>query len=206
MEKEELSSLQLDALREVGNIGAGHAATALSGLLNRPVDMAVPEARLVPIFDLAELYGAAESLICAVLIRAEGDFSCNLVFMMEEDKSQELADLLVGSFCCDDEEMLYQLRDSALSEVGNIVLGAFVNSLSGFTGFSLPVSVPAIAHDMLGALLDVVVAIYGISGDMALMVQTSLSVKGIDGELSGQILMVPDPGKLPILLGKLGVL
>jgi chemotaxis protein CheC len=102
----------------VGNIGAGHAATALSGLLNRPVDMAVPEARLVPIFDLAELYGAAESLICAVLIRAEGDFSCNLVFMMEEDKSQELADLLVGSFCCDDEEMLYQLRDSALSEVG----------------------------------------------------------------------------------------
>ncbi|MBL3593311.1 MAG: chemotaxis protein CheC [Synergistaceae bacterium] len=206
MEKEELSSLQLDALREVGNIGAGHAATALSGLLNRPVDMAVPEARLVPIFDLAELYGAAESLICAVLIRAEGDFSCNLVFMMEEDKSQELADLLVGSFCCDDEEMLYQLRDSALSEVGNIVLGAFVNSLSAFTGFSLPVSVPAIAHDMLGALLDVVVAIYGISGDMALMVQTSLSVKGLDGELSGQILMVPDPGKLPILLGKLGVL
>jgi chemotaxis protein CheC len=59
---------------------------------------------------------------------------------------------------------------------------------------------------MLGALLDVVVAIYGISGDMALMVQTSLSVKGLDGELSGQILMVPDPGKLPILLGKLGVL
>ncbi len=206
MEREDLNSIQLDALREVGNIGAGHAATALSGLLNRPVGMAVPQARLVPIYDLPQLYGAAESLICAVLVRAEGDFSCNLVFMMEEEKALELADLLVGAFCCDDEEMLHQLRDSALSEVGNIVLGAFVNSLSAFTGFPLPVSVPAIAHDMLGALLDVIVAIYGISGDVALVVQTALAVKGIDGELGGHILMVPDPGKLPILLGKLGVL
>ena len=206
MEKESLSSLQLDALREVGNIGAGNAATALSGLLDRPVEMAVPQAKLVPIYELPQLYGAAESLICAVLVRAEGDFSCNLVFMMDEEKSQELADILVSSFHCDDEEMLCELRDSALSEVGNIVLGAFVNALSAFTGFSLPVSVPAVAHDMLGALLDVVVAIYGISGDMALVVQTSLLVKGIERELGGHILMVPDPGKLPILLGKLGVL
>ena len=206
MEWGEFSNLQLDAIREVGNIGTGNAATALSQLLGRTVDMGVPEADLIPIYEVAAKYGSPESLVCAVLIRAEGDFPCNLIFVIYEEAARGLADILISmDMSALDPEVQLQMRDSALAEVGNIILGAFLNAISMLTGYVLPASVPSVAHDMLGAVMDIVASIFGVIGDTALLVKTSLQVKDVDCEVNGNVIMVPDPGSLETLLQKLGV-
>lgn len=204
---ESFSSIQMDAIREVGNIGAGNAATALSKLLGRAVDMDVPVAELISVYEVAGHYGSPEALACGVLIRAEGEFSCNLIFLMEEEESAALADLLISmDLSSVDDEVRIQIRDSALAEVGNIILGAFLNALSMMTGWALPVSVPAVAHDMLGSIMDVVAATFGILGDTALLVKTTLRITDVEGESKGTVIMVPDPGSLELLLQRLGVL
>ncbi len=202
----EITSLQLDAIREVGNIGTGNAATALSQMTGRTVDIGVPEARIVPIYEIAEQYGSSEDLVCAVLIRTEGDLPCNFIFLIREEDSRGLADLLIPmDISSMDEEMQAQMRESALSEVGNVVLGAFLNAISMLTGYVLPASVPSVAHDMLGAIMDVVASMFGILGDAALLVKTSLRVKDMEHEVGGSVIMVPDPGALESLLQRLGV-
>lgn len=206
MEWGDFSNLQLDAVREVGNIGTGNAATALSQLLGRAVDMGVPEADLIPIYELAGRYGSPETPVCAVLIRAEGDFPCNLIFVIDEGAGQELANLLIAmDISTLDPELQIQMRDSALGEVGNIILGAFLNAISMLTGYVMPASVPAVAHDMLGSVMDIVASIFGVIGDTALLVKTSLQVKDVECEVNGNVIMVPDPGSLETLLQKLGV-
>jgi chemotaxis protein CheC len=201
------NSIQMDAIREVGNIGAGNAATALSKLLGRVVDMDVPVAELVSVYEIANHYGSPEDLACGVLIRADGEFSCNIIFLMYEEEASTLADLLISmDLSSMEEEVRMQIRDSALAEVGNIILGAFLNALSSMTGWALPVSVPAVAHDMLGSIMDVVAAMFGIMGDTALLVKTTLKIQDSDAEARGMVIMVPDPGSLEVLLKRLGVL
>ncbi|MDR3321862.1 MAG: chemotaxis protein CheC [Synergistaceae bacterium] len=201
------TSIHMDAVREVGNIGTGNAATALSKLLGRMVDMDVPVAELVPIYDVAAHYGPPDTPVCAVLIRTEGNFSCSLIFMIEEHWADLLADLIIPMDLSGmDEETRLQIRNSALSEQGNIILGAFLNALSMITGWVLPTTTPAVARDMLGSIMDLVASMFGVIGDSAMLVKTNLHIKDLGEELGGTVIMVPDPGSLETLLSKLGVL
>jgi chemotaxis protein CheC len=203
----EFTSVHMDAIREIGNIGTGNAATALSRLLGRVVDMDVPVAELVPIYEVTAHYGSPETRVCAVLIRSEEIFSCSLMFMIDEEKADILADLIIPmdiSGMSDEEK--FEIRNSALSEQGNIILGAFLNALSQITGWTLPTTTPAVARDMLGSIMDVVASIFGVMGDSAVLVKTNLYIKGLEGDLGGTVIMIPDPGTLETLLAKLGVL
>jgi chemotaxis protein CheC len=203
----DFTSIHMDAIKEVGNIGTGNAATALSRLLGRMVDMDVPVAELVPIYDVPTHYGSPDTPVCAVLIRTEGNFSCSLIFMIEEHKANILADLIIPmDLSAMDQEVQLQIRDSALSEQGNIILGAFLNALSMITGWVLPTTTPAVARDMLGSIMDLVASMFGIMGDSAMLVKTNLHIKDLDKELGGAVIMIPDPGSLETLLSKLGVL
>jgi chemotaxis protein CheC len=197
----------MDAIREVGNIGTGNAATALSRLLGRIVDMDVPVAELVPIYEVSAHYGSPETPVCAVLVRTEENFFCSLIFMIEEHKADTLANLIIPMDLSGmDEETQLQIRDSALSEQGNIILGAFLNALSIITGWVLPTTTPAVARDMLGSIMDLVASMFGVMGDSAMLVKTNLHVKDLDEDLGGTVIMIPDPGSLETLLSKLGVL
>jgi chemotaxis protein CheC len=203
----EFTNMHMDAIREVGNIGTGNAATALSKLLGRTVDMDVPVAELVPIYDVATHYGSPETYVCAVLVRTEGEFSCSLIFMIGEEKATMLADLIIPMDISEmEEDAKLQMRDSALSEQGNIILGAFLNALAQITGWVLPTTTPAVARDMLGSIMDIAGSMFGVIGDSALLVRTCLHVKGLEDELGGTVIMIPDPGSLEALLAKLGVL
>ena len=203
----EFTNIHMDAFREVGNIGTGNAATALSRLLGRFVDMDVPVAELVPIYEVAEHYGSPETPVCAVLVRTEEEFSCSLIFMIEEGHAAMMADLIIPMDISGmDEESRTQIRDSAISEQGNIILGAFLNALSQITGWTLPTTTPAVAHDMLGSIMDLAASMFGVIGDSAMLVKTSLHIKELDEDLGGTVIMIPDPGSLETLLSKLGVL
>jgi chemotaxis protein CheC len=127
--------------------------------------------------------------------------------MIEEDKAKTLADLIIPmDISSMDEETQLQIRDSALSEQGNIILGAFLNALAQITGWVLPTTTPAVARDMLGSIMDLVASMFGVLGDSAMLVKTSLHVMDLDEELGGFVIMIPDPGSLEALLSKLGVL
>lgn len=201
--------LQLDAIREVGNIGTGNAATALSKLLGRMIDMDVPKAELVSIYELAGHYGDPTELIAAVFVRSLGDFGCSLIFIQKEEDARMMVDLLLRQQFGDavPPDLSQEISDSALTEVGNIILSSFLNAINLLIGTEHQISVPGVAHDMLSSILDVVASIFGQMGEMALVVNTELRVEGADGAAgSGNIIMLPDPDALELLLRKLQVL
>ncbi|MCR5347246.1 MAG: chemotaxis protein CheC [Fretibacterium sp.] len=203
------NSLQLDAIREVGNIGTGNAATALSKLLSCMIDMDVPTVKLVSIYDLAQHYGEPDEQVAAVFVRSTGGFGCSLIFIQNEPEARMMVDLLLKQQFGDalPKDLSQELSDSALAEVGNIILSSFLNAINILIGTQHQISVPGVAHDMLSSILDVVASIFGQMGEMALMVNTELRIGGAgDAAISGNIVMIPDPDALEILLRKLKVL
>ncbi|MBQ6775781.1 MAG: chemotaxis protein CheC [Synergistaceae bacterium] len=205
------NTLQLDAIREVGNIGTGNAATALSGLLSRMIHMDVPKTELVSIYELGEHYGDPLQIVGAVFVRSTGGFGCSLIFIQNEEDADVMVELLLkqqfGTHIPID-EIPDEMKDSALSEVGNIVLSSFLNAINILLGTQHQISVPGVAHDMLSSILDVVASIYGQMGETALLVNTELSVDGLEAgrKISGHIILIPDPDALELLLKRLKVM
>ena len=205
------NALQLDAIREVGNIGTGNAATALSGLLSRMIHMDVPKTELVSIYELGEHYGDPMQIVGAVFVRSTGGFGCSLIFIQNEEDADVMVELLLkqqfGTYIPID-EIPEEMKDSALSEVGNIVLSSFLNAINLLIGTQHQISVPGVAHDMLSSILDVVASIYGQMGETALLVNTELSVDGLEEgrKISGHIILIPDPDALELLLKRLKVM
>ncbi|MBR0094983.1 MAG: chemotaxis protein CheC [Synergistaceae bacterium] len=205
------NTLQLDAIREVGNIGTGNAATALSGLLSRMIHMDVPKTELVSIYELGEHYGDPLQIVGAVFVRSTGGFGCSLISIQNEEDADVMVELLLkqqfGTHIPID-EIPDEMKDSALSEVGNIVLSSFLNAINILLGTQHQISVPGVAHDMLSSILDVVASIYGQMGETALLVNTELSVDGLEAgrKISGHIILIPDPDALELLLKRLKVM
>ena len=201
---------QLDAIREVGNIGTGNAATALSGLLSRMIHMDVPKTELVSIYEIGEHYGDPMQIVGAVFVRSLGGFQCSLIFIQPEEDAKLMVELLLkqqfGTFIPAG-EVPQEMTDSALTEVGNIVLSSFLNAINMLLGTQYQISVPGVAHDMLASILDVVASIYGQMGETALLVNTELKVEGLEHgrKISGHIILIPDPDSLALLLRKLKV-
>ena len=202
--------LQLDAIKEVGNIGTGNAATALSQLLSCMIDMDVPKADLVSIYSIAEYYGDPDAVVAAVFVRSLGEFGCSLIFIQEEEDADMMVNLLLkqqfGDYVPDD--LPQEMIDSAIAEVGNIILSSFLNAVNMLIGTQHQISPPGVARDMLASILDVVASIFGQMGEMAVLVNTALRVGGPGDErnISGNIVMLPDPDALELLLRKLQVL
>jgi chemotaxis protein CheC len=177
------------------------------------IDMDVPKADLVSIYSLSEYYGDPDSIVAAVFVRSFGEFGCSLIFIQEEEDAGLMVDLLLkqqfGDYVPKDIDP--EMRDSALTEVGNIILSSFLNAVNLLIGTQHQISVPGVAHDMLASILDVVVSIFGQMGDMALVVNTQLRVGASSQNeenrtISGNIVMLPDPDALELLLRKLQVL
>jgi chemotaxis protein CheC len=204
------NNLQLDAVREVGNIGTGNAATALSQLLSCSIDMDVPKADLVSIYSISEYYGDPDAVVTAVFVRSLGEFGCSLIFIQNEKDARLMVDLLLKQqFGGNVPDPLPQdIADSAIAEVGNIILSSFLNAINMLIGTQHRISPPGVAHDMLASIMDVVASIFGQMGEMAVLVNTALRVGAGESEqdISGNIVMLPDPDALELLLRKLKVL
>ncbi len=198
-----LSSLQLDALKEVGNVGAGNAATALSQIINRKIDMTVPEVAILPLGDVPDVVGGPEIMVAGVYLRVFGPAPSSILFLLPRDSAFTLVDMLMGRErgLTDHLDMM---DESALLEIGNILAGAYLNALSFFTKFTLLPSIPALAMDMAGAILSVILSQLGQMGDHALVIETEFSTEG-DGGVKGHFFLIPDPGSLGTILAAIGV-
>jgi chemotaxis protein CheC len=196
------ADFQLDVLKEVGNIGAGHAATALSKLLDKPVDMLVPKVRMVPFEEIADSVGGSEQVVIAIFLRVEGETPGNLFFILTLESSKKLLKNLVGLTIVDDEHYS-EMELSALSEIGNILAGSYLSSLADFTGLYMSPTVPSLAIDMAGAILSYGLLQFGQMGDHALLIDT----KFLDGgdAVEGHFFLIPDPESFEKIFIALGV-
>jgi len=193
---------KMDVLKEVGNIGAGNAATALSRLLNKPIDMAVPKVQLLSFEEITEKVGGAEKLVYAVFLRVEGEAPGNLFFILSPEAATNLLSRIAGIEISEGDE-LSEMELSALNEIGNILAGSYLSSLADFTSLTMYPTVPALAMDMAGAILGYGLLQFGQMGDNALLIDTTF-LEG-NNEIEGQFFLIPDPESFPKIFKSLGV-
>jgi chemotaxis protein CheC len=198
-----LREFQMDVLKEVGNIGAGHAATALSTLLNKPVDMQVPCVRMIPFEEISESVGGAEQVVLAIFLRVEGDAPGNMFFIVSMESVKKLLKDLVGLERVSEEGEFSELELSALNEIGNILAGSYLTSLADFTQLHLTPTVPSLAIDMAGAILSFGLLQFGQMGDQALLIDTKF-LEG-NNEVQGHFFLIPDPESFGKIFTALGV-
>lgn len=198
----DLADFQMDVLKEVGNIGAGHAATALSTLLDKPVDMLVPKVRIMPFEEICESVGGSEEVVLAIFLRVEGDAPGNMFFILNLNSAKEMLRHLVGIPEPQD-DAYSELELSALNEIGNILAGSYLSSLADFTRLNLQPTVPSLAIDMAGAILSYGLIQFGHMGDQALLIDT----KFLEGEnvVQGHFFLIPDPDSFGKIFTALGV-
>ncbi|MEK3786610.1 MULTISPECIES: chemotaxis protein CheC [Paenibacillus] len=197
-----LEDFKLDVLKEVGNIGAGNAATALSRLLDKPIDMGVPKVQLLPFEEIAEKVGGPERLVIAIFFRVEGEVPGNLFFILSPEAAKSLVRRLAG-IESDDDETFNEMEHSALSEIGNILAGSYLSSLADFTKLSMFPTVPGLAMDMAGAILSYGLLQFGQMGNDALLIDTAF-LEGQD-QIEGQFFLIPDPESFAKIFESLGV-
>lgn len=174
---DELTNQYYDVLKELGNIGAGNATTALAQMINCKVDMSVPQVKLLEFKDLGSLVGGEEQVMVGIYLQVEGDIEGSMMFILSKIAAAHLVNKLMCGMLGIDEKAAeeYQFGEmecSAIREVGNIITGAYLNALSGLTGLKIYPSVPQIGIDMAGALLSVPAIEFGIMGDKLLLIQT----------------------------------
>lgn len=191
----------LDVLREIGNIGAGNAATSLATMINKKIDMKVPVVKLLDFDEVPELLGGPENVVCGIFFKFEGDINGSIMFVLDQPSAINLVDLLMPR----DNSEFDEFTTSALKEIGNILAGSYIASLSGLTNLQIKISVPALAIDMAGAILSVPAIHFGQMSDNVLIIQNefieTLEAKSVDG----YFFLIPDMDSYEVLLGSLGV-
>jgi len=203
------SSLKLDVLREVGNIGAGNAATSLSKLLNKTIDMKVPDVQIVSFDEMMEMAGGSENIVAGVFLRLEGEITGSMFFVLPLEQANKFIQAMIGDPTINLEEQPYdEIALSALQELGNILSGSYLSSLSDFTNLSLYPSVPALAIDMVGAIVTYGLIELSQVSDYAIVINTQLSDKEnmFSDEVNGHFFLLPDPDSFTTLFQSLGVM
>lgn len=198
---DELNEMQIDMLREIGNIGAGNAATALATILDEKVDMSVPSVRITGFDEAVENLGGAESLTVAVLVNFGGDANGMIMFLLNVEDAKSIMDILVGED--DGEEGLSEMKISGIKEIGNILASSYINAISALTGLTIEVSVPYVAIDMVGALMSVPIIEFGAIGDKLMFIEENF--EGETNDLKSNMIMFAEINTLKTIMQKLGL-
>lgn len=198
---EQVTEAYYDILKEIGNIGAGNAMTALSQMLQSKVDMKVPQVRLLEFSEVGALVGGEEQIMVAVLLAVEGDITGSMMFMVQEDSARHLIQKFTMGMLPEGGE-LEEMGLSAMQEVGNIITGAYLNSLSTLTGLKVYPSPPALTMDMAGAILSVPAIQFGVYGDKILLIQSQFYD---EIQLDGYFILIPDLESYEKIMTALGV-
>lgn len=200
----DLSEIERDALREVANIGAGHAATALSQMTGRVIMIDVPEVNIRRLEEVASLLGPPDTVVAGVLMHVMGDLTGRTMVVLPESCARMLCDILLrrtsgstGAFG--------EMEQSSLKETGNILSSAYLNALSDFTNMMLVPSVPSLVIDFAGAVLTTTYLNFGQERDVVFCVDTAFRVEGTEERLRGEFLLLPDMAALQNILDAIRV-
>jgi chemotaxis protein CheC len=196
------TDLEIDALKEIGNIGAGNAATALSMLLSKKITIKVPQIRIIPFDDVSKSVGGPEQLVIGIFMRINGDIDGNILMVIPEQDAYALTEILLSAKRERDWDFS-DMEKSALTELGNIVGSSYIVALSELTKLSLKISVPSLAFDMAGAIISFPLSLYGYMGDTAFLIDTEFT-EGLAG-IKLHYFLIPDDESLKLLFKAIGV-
>lgn len=199
MEYSNLSALQLDALKEVSNIGAGNAATALSMMIGKKVDMTVPAVNVVRLDDIVEENGETE--VAGTVVRVLGDIAGNILLVFEKSTAENVIRKLVGNPQSPESEM----GSSVLCEIANIISAAYMNSIAQLTNLAILPSVPATSYDMLGAILTTTFIESNQYDEYILDIETVFLDDDTEENIGGHFYYIPMPGSLEKILQSIGI-
>ena len=198
----ELNSLELDTLREIGSMGSGNAATALSEMLQREVHITLPEVRIMEYNEAIEWIGGPEAITAGVLVKMGGQMNGIMLSCQPIEFVNIVLESVMGMNVTDFNQ-LTEMENSCLVEVGNIMISSFINALSGLSGMDITLTVPALTVDMQGAILAVPMAEYGGQSDYLMTIGSNFICD--NKQVPCRLLMSPDIRSLNALLRKLGV-
>lgn len=204
---ENMSQEYYDVLKELGNIGAGNATTALAQMLQCRIDMSVPQVRLLDFHEMGAIMGGEEQIMAGIYLVVEGDISGSIMFLVKQETARHLVNKLMGMGADmpetgEDFSDFSEMDISALKEIGNIITGAYLNSLSTITNLKIYPSVPDLTIDMAGAILSVPAIEFGTIGDKILMIQTQFMD---EIALDGYFILIPDVESYAKILSSLGI-
>ncbi|MBD5383788.1 MAG: chemotaxis protein CheC [Ruminococcaceae bacterium] len=199
---EELSPVAIDCLKEIGNIGSGNAASALSAMLSKPVTMHVPDVRVLDYQAAIDEVGGPEKVITGILVTFSGDIKGMIMFLLED----AFAKIVVNTFMGKDNVdvlMLDETDISAVKEMGNIMGGSYLNALAALAGFTVSMDVPSMTVDMMGAIMNAPMIEFSEVGDKVLFIDDGFIIDGVS--INSSIILIPEMESLDILMKKLGV-
>ncbi|WP_352419625.1 chemotaxis protein CheC [Proteiniborus sp.] len=202
MDVNNVNSVLLDVLKELGNIGSGNAATALATMIDKKIDMRVPQVKILEFKEVGEILGDSETPVVGIYFKMLDEIDGNIMFVLSIDSAINLVNMLYGSN--DTKSELDEMGMSALSEVGNILSASYVNSLSILTGLNLKISIPSICVDMAAAILSVPAVQFGHIGDHVIFIETQFE-EG-DRLITGDLFLIPEVGSFEKILSSLGVI
>ncbi len=203
MANHELTSMKLDILKEIGNIGAGNATTALSVMLNSNLRMEVPVVKFLDFNEIPDMVGGPETIVAAVLTHFTGELQGMTLFILELEEAKNLAGTMLSKTYPEDFKEFDHMDKSALKEVGNILMSSYISSIGTLTNLQLRTEPPAICVDMAGAVLSLPISELGQVSDQALIIDS----KFLDNQrpINGFLMFVTDEMSSEHIFESLGI-
>lgn len=198
---EQVNDMYFDVLKELGNIGAGNATTAIAQMLGIRLNMEVPQVQLLTFQELGGAIWAEEETVAGIFLELGNDIQGSMMFLMNMDSAHYLVNRLMGR---DDnyQEEFDEMDLSALQEIGNIITGAYLSALGTMTNMTISSSIPFLTIDMAAAILSVPAIQFGQYGDNALLIETEF---GDDVKINGYFILMPEPDSYAQILSALGI-
>ncbi len=201
--KDQLNDMKLDVLKEIGNIGGGNAATALSNMIEKNVDIEVPKVHVVGLSDIYKILRDPEEISASTVVPIKGEAPGKMLMIFDSESSKRLISFLIGKKPEDLTE-LDEMQSSVLKEIGNIMCSSYVIALSTFTSLFMETDVPILVIDMLGAVIAETSILSSEEYDDVIMIENILKIKDSEN-LSGFLTMFPQHGSLKKIFSKLGI-
>ncbi|KRL02088.1 chemotaxis protein CheC [Liquorilactobacillus capillatus] len=192
------SELELDGLKEVINIGGGHAATSISKLVNQKIDMHVPEISILSYHELYEQIIAADVEVHAVVSNIVGNYSGVILFVVSDDSADKLSELMLGAKTDD-----INVKMSAVSELTNIISNSFLSAIGNLLNVELVSALPVIQDDYFGAVISSIYMALDQYDEQIMVIRNEFTYS--EEKLDASLFLIPETGVLEQILKSLGI-
>ncbi|EHL16595.1 chemotaxis protein CheC [Peptoanaerobacter stomatis] len=197
-----INSMCLDLLKEIGNIGSGNAATSLSNMIGKKVDMQVPNVEVIDTQKVVEMFSDQEEITVGVYINFTGDIQGTILTLLDKESAGKLIKALIGQ---EPKDFMYNdMEKSVVQELGNIMTSGYVNAISMFSSLFINISIPSVCIDMVSSILSVPAVEYGIDSDKLILIENKLDIEGEN--VNCYFFFMPDLDSFEKLFVQLGVL
>lgn len=198
MRIEELNELEASALREIVNIGVGNAVTSLSKMIGKQIKIEVPELKIERIEKVPEIAGGADTVVSGVIMHVDGDINGYIMMLLSQETAETICCTISGE---EHTDIFTEMNQSLIEEVGHILAGSYVSSLSEFLGLHLKISPPMQTYDMLGAIMDHILIEMSRNVESTLLFDTFFTLEG--NRMEGILLTLFDPESMDKILNRI---